>query len=222
MPRSMEFRGPEFRPLRHRKDAEMFCPPRAERLNYQRRIMEAMSLIADGKDFTANFNIVGYLGIGAVVFLFLVFYGLLPMMLLYGSLDAAGIVLWCLLPVVGGAVIAWVLARDGLLLKVPARVFFEGIELQPRGSIGKPEFVPFGSITRVEFFMDVGLASRARNRGIRIVTASGREISSVEHYSGTRGLRGLVEKIRPRLLKAGFVEKAAEGRWHVSFSFTRR
>jgi hypothetical protein len=190
-----------------------------------------MQLIADGKEYTNDFNIIGFLGLGGSALLFFVFILVFPL-INWGAMGGKvtlAILGWCFLPIFATVVLVWVSTRSGCFFKTPLKVFDEGISMQPEDWIGlrqaiafgKLTYFPFKEISKVEFFMATLGYARGRVRGCRIRLRSGEEIFSLEHFR-RNGLIELVEKVKPHLLTRGFVEtQHIEGQFWLSYWFER-
>jgi hypothetical protein len=191
-----------------------------------------MQLIADAKEYTNDFNVIGFLGLGGAA---LIFFAVIFSSLLIGRGamgEKANIVIfgYFFLAFFSAVAILWISSTSGVFFKTPLKVFDEGISLQPADwtglrqaiAFGKLTFVPFSEISKVEFFMaTLGDTRGQKGRGCRITMSSGEEIFSLEHFRRT-GLIELVGKVSPHLGKLGFTEtERREEKYWLSYRFER-
>ncbi len=88
------------------------------------------------------------------------------------------------------------LKSNGLLFKLPLRMFEEGLLIQPTLGIG-PKKLQFREITAAELWQGKS------GGGCMVLTRGGAAIRSVENFRDREAMRAFAERIRPTLEAAG-------------------
>jgi hypothetical protein len=177
-----------------------------------------MKLVADSKDFSSDKRALGF----TLLLCFSIPLMLAPLYLLVAP-SMLGIPAPAALAILLGGIALLVflglfLKGQGILFKVPLRVFEEGILIQSAVGL-RPVIVPYSDISAIELFY--GAEGKVRN-GCLVSSAKSGRVRSIENFSDKGMLKSFTERIRPTLEQNGFrMEDSAESGNSARFAFRR-
>jgi hypothetical protein len=177
-----------------------------------------MKLIADSKDFSSDKRALGF----TLLLCFAIPLMFAPLFLLAAP-SMVGIPAPAALAILLGGLalllfLGLFLKGQGILFKVPLRVFEEGLLIQPAVSL-RPVMVPYPDISAIELFY--GAEGKVK-MGCSVSSAKSGRIRSIENFSDISALKSFTERIRPVLEQTGFrMEDSQESGNFARFAFRK-
>jgi hypothetical protein len=171
-----------------------------------------MKLVSDAKAYSEDRNLLGFVLLGVSVLILFVF----PLFLIAAPPQGLSGFQPALVAEAAGSIVvlfalALFLKGKGLILKVPLRVYEEGVLIQKAMS-SVPEIVPFRNVSSIEFFLSPAGA------GCLVISLDG-NYRSVENFTGAARIKEFVLSVGPALALAGFAKSVEEngGSFRASF-----
>ncbi|MFN7991690.1 MAG: hypothetical protein U0R44_06040 [Candidatus Micrarchaeia archaeon] len=166
-----------------------------------------MRLIMDGKDFSADLRLPGFIFICMAGIVLIVF----PLVLLVSPPRMfAGAVPAVMIGAIGAVIVLLMLGiylkSRGMLFKLPLRVFDEGVMIQPIMGL-KPAMIPYQDIASMEIWF--GLGYKKAVCGCSILSFKG-SVHSVETFRDKEDLRRFVDGFRLTMENNGLKMKPPE------------
>jgi len=179
-----------------------------------------MELAADSKDFSSDKGAIGFvaMAIASLVLMLIPIYLIVsPPDLLAGAQSASFAMLFG--SIITLFTLALFLKSNGMLFKIPLKVFDTSIAIQPVMSM-RPLMVPYSDVSSIELWYH----AKSQNRsGCSVLSVTHGAVKSVENFRNKESLIAFAEQIRPVLEDFGFQSVAMnDSPSSAHYSFRRR